>query len=98
MRVLGRIFLFFLFIFPIFSLKGEYRAYQYHVSSKKERFFDPRPHLIVSTLDPISYVAYHGGEESIKVELIRTWICRGHTGEREVCRPPFESFLQRFGL
>lgn len=71
---------------------AEYRVYQYYVSSKYKRPDEQRPYLVTSTLDPVSYIAYHGGQESIKVDLLRTWPCPGHTGAgKPMCRPALEN-------
>ncbi|MCY4523198.1 MAG: hypothetical protein OXB84_00525 [Halobacteriovoraceae bacterium] len=84
--------------FSFTPARGEYRVYQYYITAKQNRSFDPLPHYGVSTLDPVSYVAYHGGKDSVKVDLIRTWICRGDTDGEEICRPPLESFWQKLGI
>ncbi|MBF0207612.1 MAG: hypothetical protein HQK53_12050 [Oligoflexia bacterium] len=49
--------------------------------------------LITSTLDPVSYVAYHGGQSSISVSLLRTWICPGYTDEPEYCPSPYKQLI-----
>lgn len=86
--------------FIIFSFLGltlgrawaEYRVYQYYVSSKYKKPDEQKPYLVTSTLDPVSYLSYHGGEESIKVDLLRTWPCPGHTGSgRPLCEATLES-------
>lgn len=41
--------------------------------------------LVTSTLDPIAYVAYHGGDESVEVNLLRSWQCMGNTSKAQVC-------------
>lgn len=63
------------------SVFAEYRVYQYYVSSKYKKPDEQKPYLVTSTLDPVSYISYHGGQESIKVDLLRTWPCPGHTEE-----------------
>lgn len=74
---------------------AEYRVYQYYVSSRLRMPEDQRPYLVTSTLDPVSYVAYHGGNKSIKLDLLRTWSCPGHTGnKRELCMAPSEALDQ----
>lgn len=72
--------------------QAEYRAYQYIVQSN-----DPyalatksKPQYIVSTLNPQMYQSYHGGR-SVKIDLLRTWICPGYTGQRlKVCSHPYD--------
>ncbi|MBL6990096.1 MAG: hypothetical protein ISR65_09975 [Bacteriovoracaceae bacterium] len=71
---------------------AEYRAYQYYVRSKLNLVKKSRPFLIVSTLDPVTYLAYHGGSESIDIDLLRTWVCAGYTGKQKICKSPYKSF------
>ena len=74
-----------LFAFIIFLMAenafAEYRVYQYYVRPKV--VIDPREnasYLVTSTLDPVTYVSYHGGNDSIQADSLRTWMCHGHTG------------------
>lgn len=68
---------------------AEYRVYQYYVKSRIHNPKDADAYQVISTLDPISYKAYHGGGEAIKVDMIRTWTCPGHTGNRKpICPAP----------
>lgn len=48
----------------------------------------PASFIVTSTLDPKSYVSYHGGNSSIRVNLLKTWTCKGHTGAKSVCNDP----------
>ena len=41
--------------------------------------------MVTSTLNPIAYIAYHGGAESVEVNLLRSWQCMGDTSKAEVC-------------
>lgn len=68
---------------------AEYRVYQYYVKSKNTLVQDQQAYLVTSSLDPSSYVAYHGGEDSIEVDLVNTWICKGDTSNREFCNSPY---------
>jgi len=68
-----------LFFTPL-SLMAEYRVYQYQVMSKFPGEYQAKPHIVTSTLDPVSYLSYHGGETSITIDLMRSWTCQGHTG------------------
>lgn len=80
--------------FILFSNKlfAEYRVFQYFVTSKFNTAKENDARLVTSTLDPVSYKAYHGGAESIRLDLVRTWTCPGHTGNRRpVCPPPEET-------
>jgi hypothetical protein len=70
---------------------AEYRVYQYSVKAKNLYMIDNNAYLITSSLDPVSYVAYHGGRELIKVDLLRSWTCKGHTGNLQgYCPSPYE--------
>lgn len=86
-----RLFLSVLFIFSISSAFAEYRVYQYQVTSRFTSDYQSKPHIVTSTLDPVSYLSYHGGETSIKIDLMRSWTCQGHTGGmQEPCLGPLE--------
>lgn len=79
--------------FTFLDARAEYRVYQYYVQPITFNQNDPNSYRVVSTLDPISYIAYHGGAESIRIDMISTWICKGHTGNRrELCPSPLEQF------
>ena len=71
-------------IVPIFlvgsTIHAEYRVYQYIVRSNTEINKDTQPYIVTSTLDPISYLSYHGGDSLLNVDLMRTWMCKGYTG------------------
>ena len=41
--------------------------------------------LVTSTLNPLAYVAYHGGRESVEVNLLRSWQCMGDTSKSSIC-------------
>lgn len=89
------LYLFFLFSF---RAQAEYRVYQYYVTSLYKSSLGLSPvttYLETSTLDPTSYLFYHGGEESIRVDLLRSWICKGYTGERTPpCQSPLGVYLR----
>lgn len=73
---------------------AEYRVYQYYVKSKYNFIQDNPAYLVTSSLDPVSYVAYHGGEEAIETSLVRTWMCPGDTsGRKEFCDSPYQQTL-----
>ena len=84
------------FIFGTFFLlpmqaQAEYRVYQYFVKSKFNLPQDKEGHLVTSTRDPVSYIAYHGGRQSIEIDLLRTWVCKGHTGYfKKFCDSPLD--------
>ena len=67
---------------------AEYRVYQYHIKARHPSSVSRDPYLITSTLSPTSYLAYHGGEQSLNIDLLRTWMCYGNTSYKETCPPP----------
>ena len=74
------------------SISAEYRVYQYYVKSKLQQPIDIKSYLVTSTLDPVSYLSYHGGNSSIRVDLLRSWMCKGHTGNyNSHCNGPEEN-------
>lgn len=76
----------------VLSIQAEYRVYQYHIKAKNIFGFDQKSYIVVSSYDPVTYLAYHGGEESLKIDLLRTWVCYGQTsGNKKYCSPPSES-------
>ena len=79
--------LFCLLILP--TARSEYRVYQYMIKSKFPMPQDQKPYMVTSTLHPQGYLAYHGGTEALKIDLIRTWTCKGYTGnKKELCPSP----------
>ncbi len=67
------------------SAHAEYRVYQYYIKSKTENVNSPNAQLVTSTLDPVSYAAYHGGKLTLDINLLRSWICLGNTSKKEIC-------------
>jgi hypothetical protein len=80
--------LFFMAIMVFTEASAEYRVYQYTVRAKNPYSMDTTSHIVTSTLDPESYVSYHGGWEMLKIDLVRSWMCYGDTSNRQVCKPP----------
>lgn len=74
-------------------ISAEYRAYQYYVKATHPYALDQKSYLVISTLNPIAYQAYHGGRVSLNVDLIRSWMCFGSTAGKRPCLPPWESFI-----
>jgi len=72
-------------------LFAEYRVFQYYVKSKYELPYENKAYLVTSSLDPVSYVSYHGGDDAISAHLIKTWTCKGNTAGEDYCPSPFES-------
>lgn len=87
----------FIFIFITGQSFGEYRVYQYIVKNKIKTAKDiPNGHYVLSTLNPVSYVAYNGGSLLIDVDLLRTWMCPGHTGKgKDYCPSPYDKIVER---
>lgn len=75
----------FVLLFFSASTFAEYRVYQYYVFTKVKNLNPLPPQIVTSTLDPKSYVAYHGGKDSIDVNLLRSWQCFGNTAKTPVC-------------
>ena len=80
-----KILLSLLFITASSASFGEYRVYQYYVRPKIQNITIVASELVTSTLDPIAYVAYHGGQESVEVNLLRSWQCMGDTSKAQIC-------------
>lgn len=81
---------FFILLAPTFVF-AEYRVYQYFVTPISTYIEAAESYLALSSLDPVSYYAYNGGRKSIKVELLRTWMCPGHTGGgKYYCKSPYK--------
>lgn len=68
--------------------QAEYRVYQYLIKNinpstpdELSPKADKEAQIVTSTLDPISYRAYHGGGSTISVSLLKSWMCYGYTGK-----------------
>ncbi|MCB9061062.1 MAG: hypothetical protein H6622_06035 [Halobacteriovoraceae bacterium] len=86
--------LFPLCVFLSFSLQAEYRVYQYSVKLRTSPPNDPISYKKISTLDPVSFIAYNGGRSSVKIDLLRTWMCFGNTGnKKKICPPPASELI-----
>lgn len=68
---------------------AEYRVYQYIIKNKLDSQQIGKAIVKVSTLDPVSFVAYNGGVNSVEVDLLRTWLCPGDTSKKDTCRSPY---------
>lgn len=76
-------------LIPI-TVFGEYRVYQYYLMNRN--ITSKEGYIRYSTLDPVSFIAYNGGAQSIKVDLLRTWHCPGYTGfNKPICKGPLDS-------
>jgi hypothetical protein len=77
-------------LFFAHTAMAEYRVYQYVVKNKINIKDAPNSHVIISTLNPRSYISYNGGSNLINVDLLRTWMCPGFTGLRKkTCDSPY---------
>ncbi len=85
-----------LFLFLCTNAMAEYRVYQYLIKNRDTYQEKDISYQELSTLNPVAYVAYHGGGETIKVDLLRTWICPGYTGKKqEFCPSPYEELQKQ---
>lgn len=82
------ILLFFMALMVFHEVNAEYRVYQYTVQAKNPYSMDTVSHIVTSTLDPESYISYHGGWETLRIDLVRSWMCFGDTSNKQVCQPP----------
>jgi hypothetical protein len=74
-----------LFLLLQSKLFAEYRVYQYYIKSKVKNLDQVPSYLVTSTLDPKSYISYHGGSDSIELSLLRSWMCLGNTARGPIC-------------
>ena len=89
MRLQNVFFLLIFFAFILLSKSyAEYRVYQYTVTAKNPYSMDTSGHVVTSTRDPESYISYHGGQETLKIDLVRSWMCYGDTSNKDLCSPP----------
>ena len=85
-------------LMPLSSM-AEYRVYQYYVKSVYASPKDSSQYIVTSSLDPVTYVTYHGGSDTIEVDLLRTWTCEGYTGgSRQLCESPLEQGKNKRGI
>lgn len=81
-----------LYLFSCLSLRAEYRAHQYLVTDKSTQ----KTYTVVSSYNPRAYLAYHGGSQSIELELLNTWVCPGYTGaKKDICLSPMQRLEQK---
>ena len=76
------------------TANAEYRVYQYYVKSKVPTIRDIKAYIVTSTLDPVSYLAYHGGSSAIKIDQLRSWMCKGDTSKQTICKAPFDNLAE----
>lgn len=68
-----------------FEASAEYRVYQYYVRSKVQNINPSKAEMVTSTLNPRSYAAYNGGNLSVDITLMRSWMCMGNTSHEDIC-------------
>jgi hypothetical protein len=87
-----KILIFIILLFPNLCF-AEYRVYQYIVKARKNLTYDAKAYTVTSTLSPTGYLAYHGGKDSVKIDLLQSWICLGDTSNmKKHCTGPLNSF------
>ena len=87
--------IFFLGFLSVTSSLAEYRVYQYYVRSAVTSPRDANSYMVTSTLHPVAYQAYHGGVQSLRVDLLHSWMCFGSTSRRPVCPSPLEELQKK---
>lgn len=80
------------------NARAEYRVYQYSIKNKIPNSDKDEAHFITTTLDPRSYLSYHGGAKLISLDLLRTWICPGNTSRKKICNSPYQQALMMESL
>lgn len=91
-----KLFTFGMLLLMLTRAEATYRVYQYSIKATNPYNFDPRNYTVISTLDPVSYLAYHGSRESMQIDLLRSWMCQGYTGKKKTCLPPLEEINESF--
>lgn len=91
----SKIIFFIITIFFSMNIYSEYRVYQYHIKARHPSSVSQEPYLITSTLSPTSYLAYHGGQQSLEIDLLRSWMCYGNTSYEKTCPPPLTLGLNK---
>lgn len=71
------------------SALAEYRVYQYVIKARNPFSINQKAYITTSTLDPQSYLSYHGGASTLKIDLLRSWKCKGDTSHKEFCESPY---------
>lgn len=74
--------------------QAEVRVYQYLVLNNVDTTADALDQIMTTTLNPTAFVAYHGGEQVVSVDLLRTWMCFGNTSKKNLCPPPMSKLDQ----
>ena len=87
--------IFFLSFLTFTSSLAEYRVYQYYVRSTTLSPRDKNSYMVTSALHPVAYQAYHGGAQSLRVDLLNSWMCFGSTSQRPICPSPLEELQKK---
>ena len=76
--------------------QAEYRVYQYLVKPRNTLAMVTAAEArhVRSTLNPVAFLAYHGGASSVDATLMRSWMCPGSTARKEYCLHPSERVAQ----
>jgi hypothetical protein len=73
-----------------YVVRAEYRAFQYLIKS------DTFTNTITSARSPQAFKAYHGGPSNLEVNLLKTWICPGYTGQfKPICPSPESQIVEQ---
>ena len=80
-----------------FMAHAEYRVYQYTLKKRIKNSPDsPNAKIVLSSLNPVAFTAYNGGNGLIQIDLLRTWMCPGYTGKKApYCPSPYDKIIER---
>lgn len=65
-----------------------YRVYEIKVEHYDTLGTIERTEKVLTTLDPLQYAAFQGGDGRMKVRMQDTWYCPGDTSRRSYCAKP----------
>lgn len=65
-----------------------YRVYEIKVEHYDTYGHIERTEKVLTTLDPLQYAAFQGGDGRMKVRMQDTWYCPGDTSRRKYCAKP----------
>jgi len=77
-------------LFSVIS-NADVRVYQYLVFNNNPQLKSENEIIVTSSLNPRAYVAYHGGDRNVSVDLLRTWMCFGHQSKKSLCKSPYST-------
>ncbi len=70
------------------SAFAAYRVYEIKVEHYDHSGQMERIEKVLTTLDPLQYAAFQGGDGRMKVRMQDTWYCPGDTSRRSFCPKP----------